>query len=290
MSVERVDFMVVGAQRCGTTTLHWMLRQVPGVAMPRKKEPNFFAEDASFPANGTPDYSVYHAHWDPQPAGSRRLVGEISPNVLYHKKGMDRIRAYNPDAKIVAIFRDPVERAYSSWSLQFQKRGVEALSFDRATLLEPQRISDDPATFPYAYLDRGRYAPQIERIRANFPSEQTLFLRFEDLADRPLETLRTLTSFLGVEAPSSLPPVHANATRQLGAIHPATAQRLLDELRPDIVRTGELLGWDVSSWLIPHGHLRQWFTGEIARHTINLARNSVGPVTRRLGLARRAPT
>ena len=126
--MRKVDFLICGAQKCGTTALDFYLRQHPLLCFPSKKELHYFDDDAAF-AGGSPDYAAYHAWFAPE--ARHRLLGETTPIYLYKPEVMPRICAYNPDMKLIAVLRHPVDRAYSHWNM-FRARGESKVSFREA--------------------------------------------------------------------------------------------------------------------------------------------------------------
>jgi len=216
------NFLVVGAAKAGTTTLHDMLGRHPEVFASPFKEPHFFAFQGERPRimlpsgreaginklaiTGPEAYRALFAE-----AGDAKAVGESSASSLYVEAAAGRIAAWNPDMKIVVSLREPVSRAYSSFN-HARRYGIE----DSATLtegfaLEAERIAGN---FPFLlrYEAMGLYAGQIERLYHHFPAENVLIVLFEDLRDRPKETLARIFAFLGVDPTVEVDlDVHSNA-------------------------------------------------------------------------------
>lgn len=134
----RVEFFVAGVQKGGTTALDAMLRQHPEIAMAREKEVHFF-DDESIDWSA-PDYGRLHAAYD---AGERRLRGEATPIYTYWPNALERLRAYNPAAKIIVGLRHPAFRALSHWRME-TARGVEAFSFSEAIRTGRGRVAAAP--------------------------------------------------------------------------------------------------------------------------------------------------
>ena len=201
------DFLVIGAQKAGTTALYAYLRWHPGIAGPSWKEVSFFDR------HWWRGEAWYRGQF-PLRAGER-LVGEASPSYLFHPLAPERARSLVPEAKLVALLRDPVDRAYSQYQHEVAL-GREPLSFEDALAAEDERLVgeverliEDPRAFSRAWWDhtytaRGRYAEQLERWLEAFPSEQLLVVRTEDLGERPAETYGSILAFLGAE-PHQLP-------------------------------------------------------------------------------------
>ncbi len=123
MPTPRIDFIVVGAQKAGTTALHEYLASDPNYAVSKTKELHFFDDETC--DWSAPDYARYHAQFDwDRPA----IRGETTPIYLYWPQSLERIAAYRPDIRLVAMLRDPVERAWSHWKME-RSRGVETGDF-----------------------------------------------------------------------------------------------------------------------------------------------------------------
>jgi Sulfotransferase family len=201
------DFLVIGAPKAGTTALHVALSDHPGLYMSAIKEPKFFLTDGPPPAKGGPGDALtyrehvwrradYEALFDAAPPGT--LKGESTPLYLYDRAALQRIRAQIPDARLVVIVRDPVERAHSNWT-HLWSAGLEPVGdFVRACDQEQRRIAAGWASF-WHYTGLGRYGEQLEYLFSLFPREQVLVLRYRRLVDDPAGTLDQICAFLGVQ-------------------------------------------------------------------------------------------
>ncbi len=133
---EKVDFVIAGAQRSGTTTLDLYLREHPDVAMPwTRKELHFFDGEQHFRSEPV-DYRVYHANFTARAPG--QLRGDATPSYMYWQPTPARMARYNPALKIVVVLRNPITRAYSHWNKEW-RRGRETLPFMEALRAEPER-------------------------------------------------------------------------------------------------------------------------------------------------------
>lgn len=242
----RVDFVVGGVQKGGTTSLDRMLREHPAVAMSRQKEPHWFDEDERF-ASGAPDLAPYHAMW-----GERlvdRLCGDATPSYLWWPGAVERIRTYNPAMRWILLLRDPASRAYSHWNMM-RRRGGETLDFAAAIDAEPERLRTLQARSRRgrSYADRGFYARQIARLWASFPRDQTLLLKSEDLRDRTAATLEAITDFLGLEPLATFTAESWNEGEYDEPMRPEDRQRMVRLYDADIRELESMLGWDLSEW------------------------------------------
>jgi len=185
------NFLIIGAQRSGTTALASYLRSHPDVFMPPKKEIHFF--DVNF-ERGT---EWYRRQFDD--AENQLAVGEASPSYMYREEAVPRIAGLLARARLIAILRNPVDRAYSHFWMN-RARGHEPLDFRAALIAEPERLaSDDPfARIGKSYLDRGLYLRQLRRVCEHFPRSALHVVLFEDLRSSPTEVYADVCRFLGV--------------------------------------------------------------------------------------------
>jgi hypothetical protein len=204
-----LDFLVIGAQRSGTTSLWHALASHPELQMPSSKEAPFFSHDEQF-ARGLNWYmeEVFSA------AGPELLRGTASPHYMMGGPQADageiarRIRATAPEVKLIAILREPIARAQSHHRMVVH-RGRETRSFEDATreLLVPQAL-EDARRYPLEvqpYIVQGEYGRILGAYLEVFPREQLHVLLTADLEAEPLQTLRAIFAFLGV-ADTHRPP------------------------------------------------------------------------------------
>jgi hypothetical protein len=200
------DFFVAGAPKAGTTALHAALAQHPALYMSAIKEPKFFLTDGPPPARGGPgDVKTYREHvwrrkdyealFDPAPAGLLR--GESTPFYLHNRDAQRRIKTLIPDAKLIVILRDPVERAHSNWAHLWSAGLDPVADVIQACAEEDRRIAAGWAEF-WHYTALGRYGEQLEHLYQVFPREQVFVFRYRALLERPAESLDQICGFLGV--------------------------------------------------------------------------------------------
>src|SRR6266699_1080199 len=192
--IERLDFILAGAQKSATTALHYFLSRHPNITMGDQQEIHFFDNDAMFVSQV--DYEQLHKHY-PLVAPST-IAGDCTPSYLYHEPAAERIAKYNPKIKLLIILRNPVERGFAHWNMQ-RFKGREPLDFFDAVREEQTRISGAPPAEArrFAYVDRGFYGRQLARFLKLFPREQVKVVKFEDFRDNQRETLVAIFSFLG---------------------------------------------------------------------------------------------
>jgi len=244
---RRVDFVIGGVQKGGTTMLASILSTHPGIVIPEMKEPHWFDNDERF-AHGRPPPGRYHAlYGDPS---APRLWGDPTPTYWWWPTAPARIRDYHPGIRWILLLRDPASRAYSHWNME-RKRGRETLGFREALAAEDERMRT--ATMhesrAYSYLSRGFYARQLARLWSLFPREQTLLLRSEWLRDDPGGTFLRAERFLGLP-PAALPEyARSNPGDYESPLAAADRAALVATYAPDIRELERMTGWDLADWL-----------------------------------------
>jgi hypothetical protein len=200
------DFLVIGVPKAGTTALHAALNRHPDLFMSPVKEPKFFLTDGPPPTRGGPgDAQTYREHiWRPADYealfdGARDgcLRGESTPFYLHDAAAQRRIKDLVPDARMIAVLRDPVERAHSNWA-HLWSAGLEPIGDPvAACAAEPERIAAGWAVF-WRYIELGRYGEQLRRLYELFPRDQVLVLHYRQLQYAAAATLDRICEFLGV--------------------------------------------------------------------------------------------
>jgi Sulfotransferase domain len=195
------NFLIVGAPKCGTTSVYQYLRSHPEAFLPARKESNYFCARETF---GIATRDAYLALF--RPGSGKKAVGEASVNYLYEPDAPRRIRSLlGADVKILIFVRHPVRLIHSQWG-QYVQSGVENLDFQAALDAIPSRLSDSrfaqncsgwQALFDY--LDRARYSRHVERYRDMFGDKLRVFV-FEEFFQPGLPQYPALCDFLGIDA------------------------------------------------------------------------------------------
>ncbi len=284
--MRKPDFFLVGAAKAGTTSLFQYLTQHPAIFIPSIKEPHYFSEyyDSGAPVLPTVDH--YLRLFDDCPDGA--LAGDASTSYLYSVDAAQRIRELQPAARIVAVLRNPVDRAYSLY--WFNRRDlVEDLGFEAALEAETERIREN-WHFRFHYVTSGQYADQVQKYFDAFGREPVRVYLFEDLRADERTLCRDIFTFLGIPAdhlldtggrfnPSGDPRsrllsrilthqfprlrrvfpktakmvkhrlMHVNV-RPAPPMLPATRSMLAETFRPDVTRLEEMIGRDLSRWKV----------------------------------------
>ncbi|HET6328794.1 MAG TPA: sulfotransferase domain-containing protein [Planctomycetaceae bacterium] len=223
------DFLILGAAKCGTTSLHGWLNQHPQIQMSFPKEPVYFELEY----DRGPDFyrSTYFAGSD-----GRRLLGDARTANLFFPWVPARVKESNPEAKLIILLRNPIDRCLAQWWTEF-RRDKEPLHFEEAVMANLERLrtgarydsadafwtdapvyqlprytgerhradyhrpyqkTADPTAIFRTYVDAGYYAEQIERYRRLFPEKQIRIFLAEDLRSNPGQVLRDVCELIGV--------------------------------------------------------------------------------------------
>jgi hypothetical protein len=237
-------FLVVGAPRCGTTSLHYYLRQHRQIAMSLIKEPNFFLfgpsgepliEEPPILTKSVRGLEEYEALF--KPTAATAAVGEASPLYLYTRETPGRILDVCGTIKIICVLRRPAERAWSHFVYAFADL-PEAQRAERFAELVDAEIAGGPGYAPYrtaTHLVRvGRYAEQVRRYQDAFGADNVLALLTEDLDDARDEALRRVLTLVGADPDE---PLELEVRYNLSGVPaPTGARRVLRKAAPWVKR------------------------------------------------------
>lgn len=247
-------FIIVGAQKAGTSSLYAYLRQHPQIAPAVTKEVHFF--DIQF-ARGM---AWYRAHFPLRVRlGRNRITGEATPYYLFHPLALQRIHWLLPRVKIVVLLRDPVERAISHY-FDVVRQGHETLSLGDALAAEDARLRGEQQrllrhpnanSLPlnrHSYRTRGVYAPQVARLTTLFPAERRLILPSGRFFARPESVLNEIHRFLGIDGGFTPPDLRPrNTGRYATQIDPTLRRSLRAFFKPHNLALADLLD-DQPAW------------------------------------------
>jgi hypothetical protein len=238
------DFFIVGAPKAGTTALHAALATHPQLYLSKVKEPKFFLTDGGpqVSTRGPGDaHGAKETIWQREQyealfsgASPGMLRGESSAFYLQDPTALGRIHRAIPEAKLIAVLRDPVDRAYSNW-LHLWADGLEPIGdFVTAFEAEDERIAAGWGFF-WHYRRLGLYGEQLQRLLEVFDRKQLCVLRYRELVDQPAATLDRICDFLGVDhhEAGTMPP--ENMRRY---VPPSAKTRVISP----VVRSGARLG------------------------------------------------
>lgn len=235
------DFLIIGAQKAGTTSLFAYLLEHPQMVAPFKKEVRFFGQNYG---NGI---NWYRAHFPLKfKMKSGLQTGEASPFMLASPQAPSQLAKWIPQAKLIALLRDPVARAFSHFKMNVRS-GRETNNFKQAIAIEDKRIAQGGLD-TFGYLTKGKYADHLERWSQHVPRINILVLKSEDLFSNPGSVHAQVLKFLGLpdHKLSTYPaynldkksdPLSASLERKLREYFQPYDQRLVDLLGPHFAWT-----------------------------------------------------
>ncbi|MCE2788621.1 MAG: sulfotransferase domain-containing protein [Saprospiraceae bacterium] len=239
------DFLILGAQKAGTTSLHAYLNQHPDIIFHQVKEFHFF--DIQY-------YRGFEWYSSLFPVDATKITGEATPYYLFHPCVPERVKKHLPHVKMIVLLRNPVDRAYSHFRHGLKYSHETVKSFEEAIGMEAQRLqgAEDQlldgslqkhaSHLQHSYLTRGFYSVQIQRWFAHFPRSQFLFIQSEKLFVAPQEQLERVYRFLDIPS-FSMPEYPIFNEGQYGApLAPSLRAELMELFRDDIVQTETFTG------------------------------------------------
>lgn len=246
------DFVIIGTQKGGTSSLFYYLNQHPSVKMSTPKEVHYYD------INYKKGIAWYKAHfpfkWD------KRLTGEASPYYIFHPHAPKRLKKDNPEAKIIMLLRDPVERAFSHYKMN-KKNGTETLSFSEAVEKENDRLKEDLKTLEvnefyiaqnhrlFSYTTRGLYDKQLNNWLQFFPLEQMMVIRSEDFFSNTEKVVGDVLHFLGLKEVTGINYINKNKGAP-GDFDEVIRKQLKAFYEPHTTKLSELTGKKIS-WYAP---------------------------------------
>jgi hypothetical protein len=243
--IEKLDFIVAGAQKCGTTALHYFLEKHPNIALPDKQELHFFDNEDLF--SKKVNYNLLHESF--KPTGKSIVAGENTPSYIYWKPAIERICNYNKAIKLIILLRNPVLRAFSHWNMQ-RERGFDDLDFLDAVKEESNR-QQEASPFQsrrFSYIDRGFYSEQVERVFRFFPREQVKVIKFEEFRKNQPAVLNSIFTFIGIKPLGNIRNKERNPIPYQREITGTERRYVYKLFQEDIAKLEKLLGWDCSDW------------------------------------------
>jgi hypothetical protein len=245
------NFLILGAAKTGTTSIYRYMKQHPEIYMSPAKEPRFFIfenQTLNFQGIGdeieTAKTSLYDYQQLFDKVATEKAIGEATTMYLWSEKAPQRIKYHIPDAKLIAMVRNPVDRAFSNYLHLRQAKREPIVDFAQAIQQEPQRIKDNWWPFWY-YKDQGFYYRQLQRYFTLFDRSQIKVYLYEDFKTDPLRLLQDIFQFLEVDSDFKLNlaekvrrsrPVPQNKTLHSLVSQPNAIKSFLKPLLPKNLR------------------------------------------------------
>ncbi|HEY9771488.1 MAG TPA: sulfotransferase domain-containing protein [Coleofasciculaceae cyanobacterium] len=245
------SFLIIGAKKCGTTSLFHYLSGHPNIGAPTWKEVSYFN---IYYDRGNAWYKSFFPISLPKLDSQDLITGEATASYICHPQAPERIAATLPEVKLIALLRNPVDRAYSHYH-HTKRIGRENLSFEEAIAQEESRVrqienesrelelKSSPA-YNYTYLASGLYAEQLKNWLKLFNKQQLLILKSEDFFNHPEAIFTQVLDFLKLPDWSPKKYQKYNNNLYCQTIEPNTRKRLIEYFQPHNQKLYELLGVD----------------------------------------------
>ena len=216
---QHPNFFIVGAPKSGTTAMAYYLNQRPDVFVTNPKEPFYWCQDfeRSKSRHNMHSLDAYLALYDSVDPAVHQAIGEGSTTYLQSKVAIEKIMAFNPDAKVIAMLRNPIEVVYAMWGEHRRHFLEDEDNFERAWALQADRAEGRNCSanrrmdHQAQYLDLGSYSAQLERLFEHVPESQREVIVFDDFAADTRAAYGRCVSLLGLEddGRTEFPRVHA---------------------------------------------------------------------------------
>ena len=250
MAQQKLQFVIAGAQKAGTSTLDAILRHHPQIQMASVKETHFF-DNETYDWSGT-DFSELHALFS---VDDDRLRGESTPITLYWRPAIRRLHSYNPNIKLILLLRNPVSRTFAGWRKEFSA-GRESLCFADAVRQGRKRMQTEPEIDNlhryFSYVERSLYGEQISYLLSFFPRENLHCEISEDFFSNRIAVLDRVAAFLDIAPfPADIPDIHLNPGRTFSypsTLTPEDEAYLESLFRDDIALLESILARSIQQW------------------------------------------
>ncbi len=241
------SFLIIGAQKAGTSSLFRYLSQHPHIRLPASKELHFF--DMQYQRS----INWYEGLFPKRKFLSRQITGEASPYYLFHPLAPKRVNEHYPDIRLIVLLRNPVDRAYSHFNMERNRGNEPEVSFMRAVELEASRIFDEEQQIRqgiiqsgckfqnWSYMRRGLYGQQVADWQKFFRSKQFIFIKSEDFYTDTVHELERIHEFLRIPhvPPVDISPVNTNRYPDLLS---SERKKLEEYFREDGLLLQQLIG------------------------------------------------
>lgn len=244
--MSKVDFLIIGTQKGGTTALHNMLSLHPKVNLSSEKELHYFDNEKRY---NSKELFEYHNHFNFEEGC---ITGESTPAYLYYESCPQRIWKYNPNIKLIILLRNPIKRAYSHWNMNKKLDWVEGEFTDVFTLEEASFKKSRPFQDKrHSYLERGYYTEQLRRYYRFFPKQNIHIVKSEDFFSNTSQELMSIYDFLGLKSNINIDFDEVNIHNRSYASKMSSKEfrQLKHIYKFEIKQLERMLGWDCSDWL-----------------------------------------
>ncbi|MCX7553237.1 sulfotransferase [Marinicella sp. S1101] len=248
MSDKKVTVFVGGAQKSGTRSVTEMFRKLPQIAVQQSKEGHFFDRDEWFDELRPNAVALQTYHDDFKVTAQTHFLCDVSPDYIFRNQAVARIHCYNPQAKWILLLRNPIDRAFSAWNMEVNRK-TENLSFEAALEMELSGQSDSRSHDRFAYIGRSRYHQQLEHLWRFFPKSQCHIWPAEWVWENPTQSIYQSLSALGISGLQTTQMKHVHKGKYRNQATAVANDILQQELAFEMNHLHQLLGWHQNPWM-----------------------------------------
>lgn len=233
------DFVIIGAQKCGTSSLYYYLSQHPQLEMSAEKEIHYY----NYYIDHGRGLNWYKSFFPLKMRDAGRMTGEASPNYLYLESAAEKLKKDVPDVKLIVLLRNPIDRAYSEYNMHVRQLKRDDFPTFEQAIANPELSMEASRV----YLLRGIYAEHIKNWMKHFDRDRFLFIKSEDLFGNPQPVLKNAYEFLGLDEvyPDSLKAQEVGAYSDLLPETHAMLKEYFSKPNQELVELlGERFRWE----------------------------------------------
>lgn len=250
MSREKiVSVFVGGVQKSGTRSISDYFRQILGVSVQKKKEAHFFDNDDFFLGDVVNNEALNNYHSSFNNLSNESIWCDVTPDYIFRKNAVKRIYNYNPKAKWVILLRNPIERCYSAWNMEVNRK-TENLSFEDALKSEINGNVGNRIHDRFQYIKRSKYSEQLKRLWKYFSESQCHVIASEQLWENPDSVLSKLVNDLNIDKGMKAQYRHVHKGIYSSEISPLAVEILNEKLKYELDILPKMLGWDKQLWRV----------------------------------------
>jgi len=246
--LNQVSVFVGGVQKSGTRSISQYFRQHPDLAVHKKKEGHFFDRQENFINDIPLAFALNDYHNNFAVNQSTEILCDITPDYIFRKNAVQRVFNYNPKANWIILLRNPIERAYSSWNMEVNRK-TEKLSFEEALHSELIGNPEDRSQDRFLYLGRSRYYLQLLNLWKYFPLSQCHIYSAESIWNRPQVTLNKILNSLNIPINNGDSYKHIHKGTYKCGVSEQARKLLKKQLHFELTELPSILGWDKNPWV-----------------------------------------
>ncbi|MCX7545265.1 sulfotransferase domain-containing protein [Marinicella gelatinilytica] len=243
-----VSAFIGGVQKSGTRSISNYFRHHKNISVHCKKEGHFFDVDKNFTNNIPLSSAIDRYHSDFEINSSTKILCDISPDYIFRQNAVKRVHKYNPNANWVILLRNPIQRAYSAWNMEVNRK-TESLSFEEALNAELAGNSKSRSHDRFQYINRSRYYPQLLNLWKYFPSSQCHIFSAELIWKNPGKALIQILTSMNIKPLDINNYEHSHKGSYSSSLSKDAHDTLVNNLHFELYELPTLLKWKENPWV-----------------------------------------